>query len=358
MRSLFPALFLLIFCTTACCNNQKASVPPSIMETANNSIYYWKTVFKLGNDELSFIKRHNIGKIYLRMFDVIKDNYAVSPEEAVRPNATVRIDDREYYLLRDSLKDIEIVPTVYITLDALKAMNNHEGRLAENIVARVKNMCSYNALPNVKELQIDCDWTVSTEDSFFRLCDSLKYELLNFNLPWQLSSTIRLHQLARKTPNVDKGVLMVYNTGDFDNPDVRNSIIDLKDVEPYLKRLSKYSLPLDIAYPAYSWHLLFRKRKFVGLLRDPDVNDTAKFLKTDENHYIALKDIPHNNIIIRRGDEIRSENSLYKEVKSVKDLIERKMAYKQHSNILYHFDSENLSKFSDNEIETIFSSVN
>ena len=261
------------------------------------------------------------------MFDVSVDNFAYGDKTV--PNATLRIPYETYRILKDSLKDVEFIPVVYVTLDALKAAKGHEGRLARNIVTRVRNMCSYNELPNVKGLQLDCDWTASTEQSFFSLCDSARLEITGNKLVWHLSSTIRLHQLARECPPVDYGVLMVYNTGDFSNPDAANSILDEKDVKPYLEHLKGYPLHLDVAYPTYSWQLLFHKR--------------------------CLEEMAYKNTIIRKGDIIRSETSAFQDIASVKTLIDKELANRRHSNILYHFDLQNFSKYSDNEIQNMLS---
>lgn len=232
-------------------------------------------------------------------------------------------------------------------------MKGHEGVLASNIVKRIRNMCEYSELPNVRELQLDCDWTVSTESSFFSLCDSVRHNITDLNLPWRLSSTIRLHQLSRKAPPVDGGVLMVYNTGNFNDPDTDNSIIDPSDVKPYLKHLAGYPLHLDVAYPTYSWQLLFHRRQFVGLINGINLSDTAKFDRTGQNQYTAKRDIPYNNRIIRTGDIIRQELSSFSNIEEVKKLIEERLAGRPHSNILYHLDSNNLSKYSDDEIAQI-----
>lgn len=320
-----------------------------------NSVYYWKTVFHLDSADLSLIMRHDIERVYLRMFDVSEDAYSSAINEKAVPNASVKIDDYDYIMLRDSLSDKEFVPVVYITLDALKAMTGHEGILASNIVTRVRNMCQYNGLPNVREIQLDCDWTASTESLFFNLCDSVRQVITELQLQWRLSSTIRLHQLSRKAPPVDSGVLMVYNTGSFNNIDTENSIIAVTDVKPYLKYLPTYPLHLDVAYPTYSWQLLFRKRKFIGLLNGLNLTDTTQFVRRRHNVYVAKQDIPYNDRIIRYGDMIREEASSFKEISAVKVLIEKHMSKYQHSNILYHFDSNNLSKYTSDEIDNIFS---
>lgn len=352
MRYTIPAMAILLAVAASCAGS---GTPPQRVHEELDAVYYWKTVFHLDSADRSFIERHDVRRVYLRMFDVSENAHASAIYEKTVPNASVRIDDSDYWMLKDSLPGKEFVPVVYITLDALQAMKGHENVLATNIVTRVRNMCRYNALPNVRELQLDCDWTASTETSFFNLCDSVKRSIAKLKLPWRLSSTIRLHQLSRKAPPVDNGVLMVYNTGSFSNPDAANSIIDVKDVEPYLKHLSAYPLHLDVAYPTYSWQLLFRKRRFVGLMNGLKLKDTARFSRRGENVYVARCEIPYNNRIILPGDMVREETSAYKDIAKVKSLIEKRLSGRRHSNILYHLDSENLSKYTSDEIDDILS---
>lgn len=352
MKYLIP-VFTLLMTALASCSGTGAEIQP--VHDEHNAAYYWKTVFHLDSADLAFLKKQDIKRVYLRMFDVTKDAYATDINEKTIPNASVKIGDSDYSLLTDSLADMEFVPVVYITLDALKTMAGHEGVLASNIVNRIANMCSYNCLPNVQELQLDCDWTTSTEASFFALCDSVRNCISRRQLPWRISSTIRLHQLQRKAPPVDNGVLMVYNTGNFNDPNAENSIISVKDVKPYLKYLSDYPLHLDVAYPTYSWQLLFRKNQFMGLFNGADLADTTRFAHRGENTYAAVCDIPHNNRIIRNGDIIREETSGYADISAVKALIEAELSGRTHSNILYHIDYKNLSKYTSDEIDNLFS---
>lgn len=354
MKYLIYPILLCLMLFASCSDTQSArQTNPTKREKSYNSVYYWKTVFNPDTADFAFIRRHDISRMYLKIFDVMKDDRGLRTEDKAIPCATLKIDDWEVKELQDSLGNMEFVPVVYITLDALKVMKGNEGLFARNMVTRVKNMSEYNKLPNVREFQLDCDWTVSTENTFFLLCDSVKRHIRDLGLGWKLSSTIRLHQLARMAPPVDKGVLMVYNTGSFNNPDASNSIIDARDVEPYLKHLPDYPLHLDVAYPTYSGQLLFRKRRFIGLLSGMDLSDTLRFTPEEGSRYIARRDIPYRDIIIRKGDMIRQETSDYESVYKVKTMIEKRLSGKPHSNIIYHLDSKNLSKYTSDEINNI-----
>lgn len=350
---MLPVLAALLMITAACTKPAAVPAVTSLEDEERNSVYYWKTVFHLDSADHAFLRRHHINRMYLRMFDVTRDPYDESDNGRTVPNASVRVRNADYWEIRDSLGGMEFVPVVYITLDALKSMNRREGVLASNIVTRVRNMCEYNGLPNVGELQLDCDWTPKTENSFFILCDSVRRCIDRLGLPWSLSSTIRLHQLSRQAPPVDNGVLMVYNTGNFSDPDAANSIIDIKDVKPYLKHLPGYKLHLDVAYPTYSWQLLFHKRQFAGLMSGVNLADTSLFARRGDNVYAALRDVPYGDRIIRQGDMVREEISAFDDIIAVKSEIERKMRNRPHTNILYHLDNKNLSKYKPHEIDSI-----
>lgn len=336
------------------CNCQSSADREADEAAPVNSIYFWKTVFRLDSAEYAFLDRHDIGEIYLRMFDVSKAT-DLNRRWSVVPNATMRFEECDSAGVPDSrLAGIKFTPVVYITLEALKEMEGQEDVLAGLIVERVANMCSYNELPNVGAMQLDCDWTPSTEASYFDLCQAVKDEIAARGLPWKLSSTIRLHQLARKVPPVDHGVLMVYNTGRFNDPDAVNSILNVDDVRPYVDRLPAYRLPLDTAYPVYGWQLIFRHRRFIGITTGINVMDSSVFEQEGPNTYRVRWNVSNLPSGLQTFDEVRNELSSYSDVINVKRLIDQKLGKRHPSTILYHFDSSLLTNFSDDEIDTFY----
>lgn len=350
------ALILAIGSITGCKQTNPEVTPSEIrMDSISkpfshrecNSIYYWKTALKLDSLRTdTFVKKHNIGRAYVRFFDIVPDKSPLATE-ALIPNATLTVND--------SLPVGEIIPVVYITDDAIKEMKSREAVWAKKIVERIRNMYSYYGFGKLKEIQLDCDWTQSTEPIFFELCKDVKTALQKKIPDGVVSSTIRLHQLKTGAPPVDYGVLMLYNTGSFRNPDTENSILNINDVKPYLSNLTSYPLHLDFAYPTYSWNLIFRDGEFYGILRT-DITELTKGLrKVSNNKYLVTKDYITNGIALRKGDVIRCEDSTIETVIEVKTLIEEKLGDNHnHSNIIYHFDSQNLSNYNDNEIAAIF----
>lgn len=217
------------------------------------SAYYWSTTWESDSALTSFLESNGVDKIYLRFFDVVVDD-----DDKVMPNATLRFADA----VPDS---IEVVPTVFIVNGCMK---KDVSNLDQLLMKRILQMCETHDVLNVKEIQIDCDWSPSTRKSYFDMLSRLRSSLHAKGL--RLSATIRLHQLGEAPPPVDHGVLMMYNTGDVSNKD-KNPILDLDDCAPYLPNLSKYDLPLSAAYPVFSWDLLFRESHFVGILHGDDL---------------------------------------------------------------------------------------
>ena len=346
-----PKLLLCLLLPLALLSCRKS---PSSGNDGANSIYYWRTTFSLNDAERKFLKQHDIKKMYVRFFDVDYDFYKTNGE--VVPSATIRF--------KDSVpQGIEVVPTIYITTKAMQKMQTKEDEYAAKILKRVNAICRQNKI-EPKELQLDCDWTKHTREYFFRLCESMKQ---NLDSSQSLSSTIRLHQLTQTPPPVDKGVLMVYNTGNLMEMTAENSIFSRKDIAPYLRdnRLAEYPLPLDVAYPAYGWSVAFRPKsggryRFHKILRRTDFSSYPELKEVMPNIYevnstINLNDGGEDANFLFRDHIIKVERPTAKEILEVKRMIDKKLNGKTHNNILYHLDEAQLSHYSTHEVSEIYS---
>ena len=315
---------------------------------AVNAIYHWKTTFDPTEEEWNFIKTNDIQRMYVRFFDV--------DDSPAKPIATT--------VFKQNLpQDIEIIPTTFITLepfwyywisDSARECRNHD--LANKIVTRLLKMAQVQNIV-VKEVQFDCDWTASTEDDFFQTCTFARDTLHMLGI--DLSVTIRLHQLGMlKNIPADRGVLMLYNTSNLKDYNVKNSILSYGTVKQYLSRVPEtHTLDLDFAYPTYSWGIWFDEVKdFKGILRKVDTSNTKLYQPIGDNYYKVLKNHQIDSRTVQAGQYIRWENSEYNEVMKVKNAVEAYPALKgeHYSVILYHLDDSNLSKFSTHEIESIF----
>ena len=203
----------------------------------SNSVYYWRTDLRFDSTERAFLQQYHINKVYCRYFDVVMSDDGTEP----KPNATIAFTDT-------LPNGIDLIPTVYITEDC---MHKSHKDLANKIVSRILQMNETNHIGNVHEIQIDCDYTSKSRATYYQFLETIKSQLSTIH--YQLSTTIRLHQLSMPVPPVDYGVLMVYNTGDPRKWQERNPILDYRDVYPYLNKLAQYQLPLAAAYPVYQW---------------------------------------------------------------------------------------------------------
>lgn len=287
MRKFRILLLFLAVMLLAACHQPK----PVTMQNVN-AVYYWRTDLRLDSVERDFLGKHHIQKVYCRYFDVVMN----SEEEGPVPNATITFSDT-------LPEGVELVPTVYITENCMH--QKHKG-LAEKLVRRIQQMNETNDIHAVREIQIDCDYTAKSRQTFYEFLKEVREK-------WKgmLSATIRLHQLQMTPPPVDYGVLMVYNTGDPQRFMERNPILDLRDVKPYLRWLDDYALPLAAAYPVFSWQ---------RTIHNVEVTHTVS------------------------GDEILR----------VKQVIEETCPRLRHSIITYHLDNENIKRYKPDTYEKIY----
>lgn len=104
--------------TIGCAKRNEADIPPATgLHQQANAVYYRKTACKLSEQEKDFLQKEKIGRICLRMFDVTPSEYGAVPNASVSFGTTVP-------------SNIEIIPTVFITVDALSRAANANGNIA------------------------------------------------------------------------------------------------------------------------------------------------------------------------------------------------------------------------------------
>jgi hypothetical protein len=258
-----------------------------------NSVYYWRTEWHLDSVERNFLKQYDIQKVYCRYFDVVMRN------DEPMPNATISFAEPVD-------PSLSIVPTVYITEDCMHS--EHKG-LAKKIVERIIQMNETNDVKQVKEIQIDCDYTGRSMKTYYQFLEDMRKIADQHDM--RLSTTIRLHQLSMEVPPADYGVLMLYNTGNPQKYAERNPILDIRDVMPYISKLDDYALPLATAYPVFLW-----QRTIYGVHVD---------------HWVE-------------ADEILK----------VKDVVEEKRPELRRTILTYHLDKENIKRYTPETYETIY----
>jgi len=332
-KHLFAALPALVALMVLACAASLSSCGSDSRGAGERAVYYWSTTMRMDSLKEDFIRKHNINKVYLRYFDVV-----VASDGNVMPNATITFDNPSgttdaspddssaVFSFTCPLPDtLEVVPVVFIVNNCMK---RNVSQLPEMILKRVMQMTETHDVQNVREIQIDCDWTVSTQQTFFNFMEQL--HKLTKEAGLRLSATIRLHQLMLPPPSCDEGVLMVYNTGDMTQLNGRNPILDSRDAMPYLKHLKKYKLPLSAAYPIYRWQLLYRGGRFVGVIH----HDGEYPVLDNDSIYDCQVDI---DTILKVKDEITKINPRT-----------------NNRIILFDLNNHNISRFNDNDYEKIY----
>ena len=333
---------LLFVVLIASCTRSKQD-----LEHSTNSVYYWRTTLRLDSAERQFLRDYKVGRIYMRYFDV------VMRDGAAQPNATLRFLDTVP-------SSAEVVPVVFVTENCMRT-DNEPQTLAERIVQRVVHMNETNNLPAPRELQIDCDWTVRSQECYFAFLRQVRKLLRERDM--RLSITIRLHQLAMNVPPADYGVLMVYNTGDATRKTGRNPILDKRDVQPHLRHLASYDLPLCAAYPIFGWQLLYRGDEFKAILHEENLADSSLYRPVDDHRYlvVANRDLPEPSddrahfTWVLAGDSVIVQQPTEEMILTVRQALQARRGNINNQVIIYSLDKKHLRLYNNNFYEKVYS---
>lgn len=313
---------------------------------AQTAFYYWKTTLQLNPHQAVLLKTAADNRLYLRLFDVTWDEQ----KNAVVPNAIVNI--------RQNIKGLDICPVIYITNKAFEHTNPAQADDLAEKVNKLVTVLSEKYHFNYQNIQIDCDWTVSTRSSYFTFLKAFKrYNQHN------LEATIRLHQIKYPertgVPPADKGLLMFYNMGKVSaDPEAANSIYNAADAEKYLTGLPKYTLPLDIALPVFSWSVHIRDGRVIqlyGKIGKQQLSDTAYFKQQDKkNIYRAVKSFYLEGIYFKEGDLLKLEDAGLKELhQAAKQVVKHLAPLKKRNIIYYELSTINLSSLNEKDFEEV-----
>lgn len=308
MRNLTLAICLAAAVLLSACSERSAT-------ERTRAVYYWSTVLDIDTVKQAFLSAHGVRRMYVRYFDVVPGD-----DGRPAPNATLRFKTAVP-------EGLDVVPTVYIVNEC---MAGDTARLAEKVLRRVVQMNETNGVKGVREVQVDCDWTRRTRSRYFGFLRTLV--ALAGSEGMDVSVTIRLHQLSEAPPPVERGVLMMYNTGDFTDITCQKPILDMADAAPYLRRLAGYKLPLASAYPIYSWRILFRGGKYVGIMHRDD-------------------DLP-----VLPGDTIVTRMPTVGDIMEAARAITARRGDANREVILFDLSNQNITRYSNEDYETIYNS--
>jgi hypothetical protein len=122
----------------------------------NKAIYYWKSTFEINHNNLKYLNNSGINRMYVRMFDVTwnKEHNRSKPEAIIK--------------FKNSFPDkIDFVPVIYIANDVFRHEDNIK-QLSKNFSNLLNSLTQKNQL-KYNEIQIDCDWTITTKEKVFQL---------------------------------------------------------------------------------------------------------------------------------------------------------------------------------------------
>jgi hypothetical protein len=313
--------------------------------TQNMAFYHWKTNLDLSQSEETLLLQHKEMPLYLHFMDLVWDEERQFAIPMAQLNITKPLPN-----------GISIAPVLFITNEVFeKTPSEQLENMANHVIKRLNNRFFENEdIREITEIQIDCDWTITTKEKYFAF---LQYIKNAFDLP--ISATIRLHQVKffEKTgiPPVDRGMLMFYNMGDLGDEHIQNSILDLETAKSYMVNFDKYPLPLDVALPIFNWGVVKRDGKVIHLLTGLKANDLIDSLqyKNTNGKYKVLESAYLKSYYCYQGDEIRLESTTQQQLSEATTLLKKYLKKEKRKICFYHLDNDNLQSFPPQYLESL-----
>jgi hypothetical protein len=310
------------------------------------AFYHWKSNLDLSQSEESLLLQHKEAPLYLHFMDLVWDE----ERQFAVPMAQLSI-------IKPLPKDISIVPVLFIANEVFeKTPSEQLENMATHVIKRLDDRFFENEedIREIKEIQVDCDWTLSTKEKYFTFLGYIKNA---FDTP--ISATIRLHQVKffEKTgvPPVDRGILMFYNMGNLNDERTKNSILDIETAKSYMVNFDKYPLSLDVALPIFSWGVVKRNGRVVHLLTGleaPDLIDSLQY-KNNNGNYQVLESSYLKSYYCYEGDEIRLETTSQEQLLTATKLLQQYLKKEKRNICFYHLDAKNLQSFPPEYLEKL-----
>ncbi len=354
MKSGFNSIFFLLFCCflLISCKNQEIKV--------ERAFYYWKnTAHNLNKEELNYLKTVQAQKLYVKFFEVETDKVY-----GAIPSAKSQLHIENYFehdsALGKTLSNLEIIPTIFVKNEALRHPSKGSlDTLAKNVLFLINKQYKEkikNSNSGYSEIQIDCDWTAKTKDNYFYLLEAIK-KLSGKTI----SCTLRLYPYKYPdimgVPPVNKVTLMCYNLiSPLGNED-KNSILNNRELESYLRKAKKYPLHVDIALPVFSWMQIYQNNHFAGII-NPGENE-IKLKQTKPLWYEVQQDKETDNLYLREGDQIKSEEATAKMIEEAISMLKKHLSFDETITVtLFHLDNMNLKKYNNETLSRFYTDFN
>ncbi len=320
-------------------------------DPAAASFYHWRTRLELSPAEQAALQRHAVQRLYVKYFDVDRADARLLFQPLARLQAASP----------QLPNDLEVVPCVFITNRSFRDVHPED---CEQLAVQVHTelLSLHQQLPDrpLREVQMDCDWTPSTQKPYFLFLQHLHTLLTPDSI--QLSATIRLHQykFAEETgvPPVDRGMLMVYNLGNLDAPDETNSIFTTEQMEAYILPERDYPLALDVALPIFGWAVLLRRGRPIRLLNNVRMDTLAndpRFEKAGPQRAEVRESHYFYGHYLYQGDILRTEAVSPQTLLNAARFLHQSLPPTDKRNVaLYHLDPRTLKYYDEDTLQAVF----
>lgn len=314
--------------------------------------YYWKTTLQLSARERTLIDSMQCRHLYIKIQDVGGNAETL---------AQLSIPDTAH------LSGLHLEPVIFIANKSFK--NRSPDALAQLAQAHAVAFKSYSAQwpqyfgTTLARVQIDCDWTPSTQKAFFQYLKILKIHLPETT---KLGVTLRLHQYRDPEntgiPPADFAVLMAYNTGNISAWEEDNSILKISDLRAYLHQRGAYPLPLRWALPLFEWTLVYREGelwKIIPQTTSAHWKDTAKFRPIEVmgpgscRRFEVISGTFVAGHYLRPGDLLRCEQVDTETLQQAADLLRAQSDLKPFAPCFFTLDSNTATQNSAQMLESL-----
>jgi hypothetical protein len=316
--------------------------------------YFWEadrsSLYSLEKETIDSLK---IKKLYVKLFEIERnETFGDIPVEKSNLGFTDNYNSLKF----------DLIPTIYIRNEVFKNTTSKKlEELADNVnflIDKKFNEQFKKDFPiNYNEIQIDCDWTQSTQKNYFYFLKHLKK--LSGK---KLSATLRLY--AYKFPDkmgvlpVDKAMLMCYNLLSPQDFKYKNSILDLDELKKYLVGAKDYPVSLDIALPIYSAVQIYHNNQFKGRFYNEDSTFINALKPEKKFWYSVQRDTVFNELFLRKGDLVKYEKCAYKDVLKALDIIFKNVHLDLNTTLtLYHLQQSELELYTNEELDSIYNGI-
>lgn len=321
------------------------------IEQVERAVYFWKSNSYFSDAEKKTCDSLGIQKLYVKFFEV---NF--SAERGSFPESKTEWWGR-YSELK---KNTDIIPTVYLRNSVfLKSTRVELDMLADNVNFLLNRLLDERFPPglSVKEFQMDCDWTIKSKENYFYFLEKLK--TLSGK---EISCTLRLYPYKYPgkmgVPPVDRVTLMCYNLlQPLENP-AKNSILDLHELESYLKGAPDYPKHMDLVLPVFSWAQVYHNERFSEVMHN-DIRSIKNNLKPIKPlWYAVLRDTMVNGTYLRSGDQLKYEEVDAAKVKQAIVLLKKYIRFEEHTTVaLFHLDEQQLKNYTGEELSGFYTDL-